>query len=102
MEFFAENTAHRSALGSLWNWTLGSLVLVLAWDAGGLDLPLARWAASGVHGFAARDNWFTGALLHDAARQLAFATGAWLLIGIWWPSGVLRRLGRPARIQWFA
>jgi membrane-associated PAP2 superfamily phosphatase len=101
MEFFSENKA-RGHGAALWNWTLGSLVLLLVWDAGSLDLPLARLAASGVHGFAARDSWIAGALMHDTLRYLAFAAAAWLLASIWWPTGVLRRLSRSARIQWLA
>jgi membrane-associated PAP2 superfamily phosphatase len=81
---------------------LGTLILLLAWDASGLDLPLARLAAGGGHGFALRDSWFAGVLLHDGMRQLAFAAAAWLLVGIWWPVGVLRRISRRGRVQWLA
>lgn len=102
MEFFAKDRVRGPAAASLWSWTLGSLCLLLAWDASSLDLPLARLAASGAQGFAARDSWFAGALMHDAARQLGFAVGAWLLAGIWWPTGVLGRLSRSARVQWLA
>ena len=102
MEFFAVKRGSEPAGRSLWNWTLGSLVLLLAWESSGLDLPLARLTAGGGQGFAGRDNWFAGVLLHDGMRHLAFALGAWLLAGVWWPVGVLRRLARSARIQWLA
>jgi membrane-associated PAP2 superfamily phosphatase len=101
MEFFAETRVGESASRSLLNWTLAVLALVLAWDACGQDLALARLVADS-HGFPARDNWLAAALLHDGARYLAFGAGAWLVAGIWWPVGVLRRLARPARIQWAA
>jgi membrane-associated PAP2 superfamily phosphatase len=102
MEFFAVKKGSELAGRSLWNWTLGALVLLLAWEASGLDLPLARLAAGGGHGFAGRDSWFAGVLLHDGMRHVALAAGAWLLAGVWWPVGVLRRLSQPARIQWLA
>jgi membrane-associated PAP2 superfamily phosphatase len=102
MEFFAVERGSAPAGHSLRNWTLGSLVLLLAWEASGLDLPLARLVASGGQGFSGRDSWIAGVLLHDGMRHLAFAAGAWLLAGVWWPTGVLRRLSRDARIQWLA
>lgn len=82
-----------------WGWTLASLALLLAWDAAGLDLPLARLAA-GPHGFPLRDHWAVTTLLHQGARNLGWLFGAWLLVGVWWPTGVLRRLSRALRVQW--
>ena len=103
MEFFAvERRADGPATRLPWNWTLGSLAVLLAWDAIGLDLPLARLAASGAQGFALRDSWFAATLMHDGLRQAALAAGAWLAVGICWPTGPLRRLSRGARIQWLA
>lgn len=84
---------------AVWPWTLGALGLLIAWDASGLDLPLARMMADG-QGFALRDNWFAAVLLHDWMRRAALLAGAWLLAGIWWPVGVLRRLPRGARVKW--
>jgi len=91
----------QSPEAAVWPWTLGALGLLLAWDASGLDLPLARWMAGG-HGFALRDNWVTAVLLHDWMRRAAFVAGAWLLVGLWWPVGVLRRLSRGTRFKWLA
>ena len=85
----------------LWLWTLAALALLLAWDASSVDLALAR-LAGGVHGFAWRDNWLAKVLLHEGMRGVAFVAGAWLLAGMWWPTGVLRRLPRAARLQWLA
>lgn len=77
------------------------LVLLLAWDASGLDLALARASADG-RGFALRGSWVLEVLLHDWMRRAALAAALWLAVGIWWPTGFLRRLSRPARIQWLA
>lgn len=96
-----EGASRTSGVAGLWLWTLGSLGFVLAWDAGGLDLPLARLMA-GSHGFALREHWMVAGLLHEGARQLAWLLGLWLLAGIWWPTGVLRQLSRAARVQWLA
>ena len=99
MEYFAQRWEGESAQHSLWNWTWGTLLLLLAWDVSGLDLVLARLTA-GAGGFGARDSWFAAVLMHHGMRNVAFCVGAWLVAGIWWPSGVLRRIPRRARIQW--
>lgn len=84
-----------------WRWTWAALALVLGWDAGGLDMPLARLAV--VNGsFALRDHWLTTGVLHDGARQLFWAIALWLLAGLWWPTGVLRRISFAGRVQWLA
>ncbi|HBH37070.1 MAG TPA: PAP2 family protein [Curvibacter sp.] len=51
-------------------WTLITLLPVLAWDASGLDLPVARLLAN-ARGFPWRDNWLTYDLLHEGGRLLA-------------------------------
>ena len=84
----------------LW-WTLGSLGVLLGWDAAGLDVPVARLMAGGAT-FALRDHWVLTTVFHDGARVLAWAAGVWLLAGLWWPTGMLRRLERGARVQWLA
>jgi membrane-associated PAP2 superfamily phosphatase len=66
---------HRRALGGL---ALG-LALVLAWDASGLDLALAR-AFGGAGGFPARDAFWSRDLLHTGLRQLWMA--AWLALAV--------------------
>lgn len=83
----------------MWPWTLLALGLLIAWDASSLDLTLARLMADG-RGFALRDNWVVSVLLHDWMRRAAFLAGGWLLVSIWWPVGVLRRITRAARIGW--
>lgn len=89
------------ARGRAWPWTLAALALLIVWDATGLDLVLARTMADG-RGFALRDSWVTGVFLHEWMRRAAFAAATWLAVGIWWPTGVLRRLPRSARVQWLA
>jgi membrane-associated PAP2 superfamily phosphatase len=91
----------KAPLAAVWPWTLGALGLLVAWDASGLDLPLARLMADS-RGFTLRHNWVAAVLLHEWMRRAAFLGGAWLLVGIWWPTGVLRRLSRGARINWLA
>lgn len=81
--------------------TLVPLALVLLWDASRLDLALAR-LAGGAQGFPWREHWLLATVLHDGARVLAFAAAAWLMLGIWRPTGPLRRVPRSARVQWFA
>ena len=80
-------------------WTVAALCLVLAWDASGLDWALARpWASA--QGFALREHWLFSTVLHDAASRIAWLPCLWLVAGIWWPTGVLRRLSRAERVQW--
>lgn len=86
---------------AIWPWTLGALGLLLGWDASGLDLPLARLMAD-ARGFTLRDNWVTAVLLHDWMRRASFLAAAWLLVSIWWPVGVLRRVSRGSRVYWLA
>jgi membrane-associated PAP2 superfamily phosphatase len=80
-------------------WTLGALGLLIAWDASGLDLLLARpWANA--QGFPLHDNWLLSNALHDGARRAAWIPALWLIAGVWKPTGVLRRLSRSQRAQW--
>lgn len=81
--------------------TLVLLALVLLWDASRLDPAVAR-LAGGAQGFPWREHWLLATVLHDGARVLAFAVAAWLMLGIWWPTGPLRTVPRSARAQWFA
>lgn len=53
--------------------TLATLLLVLAWDASGLDLAVAQALAS-ARGFPWRDAWLTRTLLHEGGRLLAAGT----------------------------
>lgn len=64
--------------------TLITLLLVLAWDASGLDLSVARALAT-ERGFAWRDTWLTYTLLHEGGRLLAAGTVLALLLHALWP-----------------
>jgi membrane-associated PAP2 superfamily phosphatase len=79
-------------------WTVASLALLLGWDASGLDLPMARWFGQ-QDGFPLREYWLLSDVLHDAARRLSWVAFAWLIAGVWWPTGVLRRMARSQRLQ---
>lgn len=96
-----EDGRGRLRFSALWLWTLAAFALLLAWDASGMDLVLARLAA-GSQGFALRDNRLLAVILHERSRQLAWLLALWLLAGLWWPTGVLRQLSRAARLQWLA
>lgn len=92
----------RGGAGETWleaGWvSLGWVVLALAWDAGGLDLPLARLAGS-AGGFPWRDHWLLGAVLHEGARWLAWLLALALCLAVWWPMGPLARIGTGQRLR---
>jgi len=79
-------------------WTIAWLVCMLAWDASGLDLPVARWFGS-PSGFPLREHWFFVGVMHELARRLAWVLVAVLIASIWLPLGPLRGTSRGARIQ---
>lgn len=79
-------------------WTLLTLLLLLAWDASGLDLALARLAGTPT-GFPWRDNGFLVHVMHEGARSLSWLLLIALLAAIRWPAGVLRRLRLRERAQ---
>ena len=69
-----------------------ALLLLLAWDASGLDLAAAR-LFGGADGFPWRDRFFTSRVLHDGGRWVGFAALALLMFNAWrplWP-GLTRR-----------
>ena len=59
--------------------TLLALAALLAWDASGWDLTVAR-LVGGAAGFAWRDAWWTSRLMHDGGRSAAWA----LLLALAW------------------
>lgn len=77
---------------------LALLVLALAWDASGLDLPLARLAGSAA-GFPLRDDVVLSGLLHEGGRRIAWLLALALCLSVWWPAGALRRLNQRERLQ---
>lgn len=65
-------------------WTLGALLLLIAWEASGLDLAIVRqWGNA--QGFAWRDAWLTSRLLHEGGRALAWVLFGLMLLSLWRP-----------------
>ncbi|MFY8087311.1 MAG: phosphatase PAP2 family protein, partial [Rubrivivax sp.] len=60
------------------------MLLLLAWDASGLDIVLIQ-AAGSSNGFAWRDAWWASRVLHDGGRLLGWLTLAALVVNIWRP-----------------
>ncbi|MDB5851114.1 MAG: hypothetical protein JWP29_4866 [Rhodoferax sp.] len=79
-----------------WRVTLVSLLLLLAWDASGLDRSMARWFGD-ANGFAWRENWFVVHVLHNSAQNLGWIWLGGMVLAVFWPVGVLRRLTRGER-----
>ncbi|MEQ1684511.1 MAG: phosphatase PAP2 family protein [Burkholderiaceae bacterium] len=77
---------------------LTSLLVLLAWDASGLDMALARWAG-GPGGFPLRDHWLLTRVLHDGAKTMAWVFTLVLCLGVVWPLGPFQRLPFSRRLQ---
>lgn len=82
--------------GFFWRVSVWSLVFLLAWDASGLDRPMAHWFGSAA-GFALREDWFLTSVMHDAAQRIGWIGWAVLVLMVFWPLGVMRRLERGER-----
>lgn len=78
--------------------TLGLLVVVLAWDASDMDLPLAHLAGSAT-GFPWREHWLLAGVVHEGGRRVAWLLAVVLCLGVWWPVGPLARIGQRERMQ---
>ena len=78
--------------------TMAFVAVVLAWDATGLDLPLARLAGS-ADGFPWRDQWLLSSVLHEGARRLSWVVALVLCLSVWWPVGPLARVPQRTRLQ---
>ena len=79
--------------------TAASALALLAWDATGLDLPLAQ-LFGGPAGFPLQEHWLLTRVLHSGARNLAWALVALLWVGVWRPMGSLRQIAFGRRLQW--
>lgn len=79
-------------------WAVLALLLLLLWDASGLDLTLAR-AFGSAQGFALRDNVFLQRVLHDGMKGLALLLALALCLGVVWPIGPWRSLPFARRLQ---
>ena len=78
---------------------LAALVL-LAWEASGLDLWFAH-LAGGAHGFPLRDNWLLAHVLHDEAHTAFGVLTVTLFLSVAWP-GSLAGVSQGQRLQWAA
>lgn len=77
---------------------LGLLALA-AWDAGGMDIVLARsWGTAA--GFAWREHWLTAGLMHGGIRMLGWIAFLVLLVGVWRPLPFARLLSRRDHVWW--
>jgi membrane-associated PAP2 superfamily phosphatase len=85
----------------LLTWTALALMVIAAWDATGLDLPLTR-AFGGPDGFALTHDWWLKNLLHNGAQRLGWALAALLALMVWRPIGALRALPRAERVYLLA
>lgn len=74
------------------------LLAIAAWDAGGLDIVVARLFGE-PSGFAWRHHWLVGGWLHDRARLLGWIAFGLLLAGLRWPRAGLQHLSR-GQIAW--
>lgn len=77
---------------------VGTLGLLLIWDATGWDLPLAHLAGSST-GFALRDDWLLSTVLHTGVRPLSWALVLLLCANVVWPLPALRDLPFARRVQ---
>ncbi len=59
-----------------------ALLLLLAWEFSGLDLPLLRLFGT-ADGFVWREAWLTSGLLHQGGRALAWLLLGWQLLNAW-------------------
>jgi membrane-associated PAP2 superfamily phosphatase len=82
----------------LWLITALALAALMAWDATDLDMMLAHWFG-GPAGFELRQHWLLRAVLHEGGRIASWLLALWLCVGVWWPSGWLRRIGTSRRAQ---
>lgn len=80
---------------------LVTALLLFAWDASGLDLALIRWYGS-PRGFAWRDAWITGNLLHDGARHASQSVVIALALSLRWSPHWLRCVPVATRGWWLA
>lgn len=78
--------------------TAALFTLALAWDASGLDLPLAHLAGS-AEGFPWRDHWLLAGVLHEGGRRVSWLLAFALCLSVWWPVGPLVRIGQVERLQ---
>lgn len=75
-----------------------AMLALLAWDASGLDLPLAQWAGT-AEGFALRHNHGFTVAFHQVPRAISIALVVALLAGMALPWGFMKKLSAAQRAQ---
>lgn len=75
---------------------LVAMVALAAWDASGLDMPLAQWFGN-AQGFPLRDHPWLAEGLHEGVRKAGWVLLLGLTASIWWPVGWLTRFQRTER-----
>ncbi|KQV91785.1 phosphatidic acid phosphatase [Rhizobacter sp. Root1221] len=78
--------------------TLFVSVCLFLWEVSGRDMAWAHTFGN-EHGFPWRDHWLFSEVLHEGGRRLSWAFALFLCLGVWWPVGVLRRIGLSHRLQ---
>lgn len=78
-------------------WVASLLLVLIFWEMGQLDLPLARLYGR-PQGFPWREHWLTGGVLHGGARSVALCLLAYVAWGVRWEVPLLRAMPRRNRI----
>ena len=79
-------------------WSLGSLLLLLAWDYSGLDRAMAHWFGT-ANGFALEHHWLWRGVLHEDIHFLPWLIELGLLAAVVRPFGPFRQLPGLRRAQ---
>lgn len=76
------------------------LLLLLAWDASGADLPLSR-LFGGIDGFRWRDHWLLQGVLHDGAAWGLHLVFVLLGLNVLRPLPLIGAMPRALRLRWW-
>ena len=79
---------------------LAALLLLLAWEASGADLPLTRLFGN-ADGFAWRNHWLLERVLHDGAAWCLQALFVLLGLNVLVPLPVIGAMPRALRLRWW-
>jgi membrane-associated PAP2 superfamily phosphatase len=77
-----------------------TLLLLLAWEHSGVDLPLSRWFGT-ANGFAGRDHWLLSLVLHDGAAWAGRALFVVLGVNVLRPLPLIGAMPRALRLRWW-
>ena len=93
-----QSARKRLALSPVLLGSMLSLVLLLLWDASGLDLWMATLFGD-ARGFPLQNHWLWNGVLHDKIKPFTWALEIALLVGIAVPFSALRALPVARRAQ---